>query len=194
MVSAPIATAAEILRYMGEVIDENGIDQHIRYGHKILNANWSIKAKDRHSLNFRLSNVAFPKHLAVGIEADGTIKGCPSLPTAAWAGGNVRDASLQDIWERAAPLRYTRDRTVDDLWGFCRTCYYADVCRAGCTRTSDVFFGKPGNNPYCHHRALEFSAKGQRERLVRVDAAPGQPFDHGRFELQVESISISNEA
>lgn len=39
--SAPIATAAEILRYMGEVIDENGIDQHIRYGHKILNANWS---------------------------------------------------------------------------------------------------------------------------------------------------------
>lgn len=37
----------------------------------LLNANWSIKAKDRHSLTFRLSNVAFPKHLAVGIESDG---------------------------------------------------------------------------------------------------------------------------
>jgi radical SAM protein with 4Fe4S-binding SPASM domain len=126
--------------------------------------------------------------LTLGIEADGTIKGCPSLPTAAWAGGNVRDASLRDIWERAAPLRYTRDRTVDDLWGYCRTCYYADVCRAGCTWTSDVFFGKPGNNPYCHHRALEFEVRGQRERLVRVDAAPGEPFDHGRFELVVEPI------
>jgi radical SAM protein with 4Fe4S-binding SPASM domain len=124
----------------------------------------------------------------LGIEADGTIKGCPSLPTAAWAGGNLRDATLLDIWQRATPLRYTRDRTVDDLWGFCRSCYYADVCRAGCTWTSDVFFGKPGNNPYCHHRALEFAAKGQRERLVRVQAAPGQPFDHGRFELQVEDI------
>ena len=126
--------------------------------------------------------------LTLGIEADGTIKGCPSLPTANWAGGNIHDASLLDIWERAAPLRYTRDRTVDDLWGYCRTCYYADSCRAGCTWTSDVFFGRPGNNPYCHHRALEFAARGQRERLVRVAEAPGQPFDQGRFELIVEPL------
>jgi radical SAM protein with 4Fe4S-binding SPASM domain len=124
--------------------------------------------------------------LTLGIEADGTIKGCPSLPTEAWAGGNIHDASLLDIWERATPLRYTRDRTVEDLWGYCRGCYYADSCRAGCTWTSDVFFGKPGNNPYCHHRALEFASRGQRERLVRVEAAQGQPFDHGRFELVVE--------
>ncbi|HEY8943107.1 MAG TPA: radical SAM protein, partial [Polyangiaceae bacterium] len=61
----------------------------------------------------------------LGIESDGSIKGCPSLPTAAWTGGNIRDSSLQEIWERSAPLRYTRDRTVDDLWGFCRSCYYA---------------------------------------------------------------------
>ncbi|UFS75953.1 NAD(P)/FAD-dependent oxidoreductase [Tardiphaga sp. 37S4] len=39
--SAPIATAAEILRYMGDVIAENGLDTHIRYNHKILSANWS---------------------------------------------------------------------------------------------------------------------------------------------------------
>jgi cation diffusion facilitator CzcD-associated flavoprotein CzcO len=39
--SAPIATAAEILRYMGDVIAENGLDTHIRYKHKILSANWS---------------------------------------------------------------------------------------------------------------------------------------------------------
>ncbi|MGM4990041.1 flavin-containing monooxygenase [Tardiphaga sp. 841_E9_N1_2] len=39
--SAPIATAAEILRYMGDVIMENCLDGHIRYRHKILSANWS---------------------------------------------------------------------------------------------------------------------------------------------------------
>jgi len=72
----------------------------------------------------------------MGIESDGAIKGCPSLPTEAWTGGNIRDASLRDIWERSAPRRYTRDRTVEDLWGYCRTCYYADECRAGCTWTS----------------------------------------------------------
>ncbi len=39
--SAPIATAEEILKYMGEVIDENGIDEHIRYHHRISTASWS---------------------------------------------------------------------------------------------------------------------------------------------------------
>jgi hypothetical protein len=27
---------------------------------------------------------------------------------------------------------------------------------------------------------------GKRERLVRVEEAPGEPFDHGRFELVEE--------
>src|ERR1700686_4732150 len=39
--SAPIATAAEILSYMGEVIAENGLEKHIRYKHKISSASWS---------------------------------------------------------------------------------------------------------------------------------------------------------
>jgi cation diffusion facilitator CzcD-associated flavoprotein CzcO len=39
--SAPIATAAEILAYMGEVIDENDLGRHIRYRHKISTASWS---------------------------------------------------------------------------------------------------------------------------------------------------------
>ena len=37
----PIATAPEILRYMGEVIEENDLGRHIRYGHRILTAAWS---------------------------------------------------------------------------------------------------------------------------------------------------------
>lgn len=41
----PIATAEEILTYMGEVIDENDIARHIRYRHKIARASWSTKDK-----------------------------------------------------------------------------------------------------------------------------------------------------
>lgn len=40
-VGAPIATAEEILKYMGEVIEENDLARHIRYNHKILSARWS---------------------------------------------------------------------------------------------------------------------------------------------------------
>jgi radical SAM protein with 4Fe4S-binding SPASM domain len=125
------------------------------------------------------------KH-ALGLESDGTVKGCPSLPTQGYTAGNVRERPLAELWDTTPELRFTRDRTVDDLWGYCRTCYYADVCRAGCTWTSHVFFGRAGNNPYCHHRALDFARRGLRERLVPVEAAPGLPFDHGRFDIVVE--------
>lgn len=127
----------------------------------------------------------------VGIEADGTIKGCPSLPTSAYAGGNIRDLTAAQIWNASPEIAFTRNRTVDDLWGFCRSCYYADVCRAGCTWTTHTLFGRPGNNPYCHHRALELAGRGLRERIIRTEAPPGLPFDHGKFALVLEGIDGS---
>jgi radical SAM protein with 4Fe4S-binding SPASM domain len=123
----------------------------------------------------------------IGIEADGTIKSCPGLPSP-YAGGNIRDRSLREIWENADPIAFTRRRTIDDLWGFCRTCYYADTCMAGCTWTAHALFGRPGNNPMCHFRALEMDRQGLRERLVKIKDAHGLPFDHGEFELIVEPV------
>lgn len=38
---APIASAEEIRKYMGEVIDENNLACHIRYNHQIASARWS---------------------------------------------------------------------------------------------------------------------------------------------------------
>ncbi|MCE9574912.1 MAG: radical SAM protein, partial [Deltaproteobacteria bacterium] len=113
---------------------------------------------------------------SIGIEADGTIKGCPALETAAYAGGNIRETPLRALLE-TRPLRYTRDRTVDALWGFCRDCMYAETCRGGCTWTAHSLLGRPGNNPLCQHRAEEHQRKGLRERLVQVAPAPGTPFD-----------------
>ncbi len=39
--SAPIATSSEILKYLSEVIDDNDLGPHIRYGHRIDSARWS---------------------------------------------------------------------------------------------------------------------------------------------------------
>jgi radical SAM protein with 4Fe4S-binding SPASM domain len=128
----------------------------------------------------------------LGIEADGTIKGCPSLPTTPYTGGKIRDLSLKDIWWKTDELSFNRTRTNQDLWGFCGSCYYANVCKAGCTWTTHVLFGRAGNNPFCHHRALELSKQGLRERIAQVESAPGIPFDHGRFELILESSDDSS--
>jgi cation diffusion facilitator CzcD-associated flavoprotein CzcO len=37
----PIATAEQILKYLSETIEENGIGDHIRYSHRITSATWS---------------------------------------------------------------------------------------------------------------------------------------------------------
>ncbi len=129
----------------------------------------------------------------LGLEADGKIKGCPSLPSAPYTGGNIRDDDIADVVADSHELNHLQERTVDDLWGFCKTCYYNDVCLAGCTWTSHTFFGRSGNNPHCIHRALEFEKKGLRERIVPVDRAEGDPFDFGRFEIVVEEIPDSHE-
>jgi radical SAM protein with 4Fe4S-binding SPASM domain len=126
----------------------------------------------------------------LGIEANGDIKGCPSLTTREWVGGNVREYKLVEIWEGSERLRYTRDMTVEShLWGFCRTCYYAEACMGGCTWTSSTLFGKPGNNPYCHHRVLDFANRGLMERLVRVAPARGEAFDHAEWSIVVEPLA-----
>lgn len=124
----------------------------------------------------------------LGLEADGTVKGCPSLPTTAYSGGNLREKSLAEIVSHSPELNFNAAASTDHLWGFCRTCEHADLCRGGCTWTSHVFFGKPGNNPYCHHRAVTLESQGRRERLQLRAQAPGVPFDHGHFELIEEPL------
>lgn len=40
----------------------------------------------------------------MGIESDGAVKGRPSLQTAAYVGGNLRECPLDAIWHRAPEL------------------------------------------------------------------------------------------
>jgi len=122
----------------------------------------------------------------MGIEADGLIKACPSLPTAPYDGGNIRDTSLDEIWHHNDNMRFARDRDTSELWGFCKGCYYAETCRAGCSFTAHCTLGKRGNQPFCYYRASQLQRKGVRERLVHAVAPEGKPFDFGRFELVEE--------
>jgi radical SAM protein with 4Fe4S-binding SPASM domain len=127
-------------------------------------------------------------HTAIGLEADGTIKGCPSLPTKDYAGGNVRDLSIKQIWENSEKMSFTRHRNESELWGFCKTCYYASTCMAGCTWTGHVLFGRRGNNPYCYHRVSTLEKAGKRERIRKTADGEGKPFDYGMFELITETL------
>lgn len=119
----------------------------------------------------------------MGIEANGDIKGCSAMASKGFVGGNLREQPIADIWDHAPELQFTRGFVLDDLWGECRRCYYATTCKGGCLWTSSTLLGRTGNNPYCHHRALELLLRGKRERLALIEAAPGELRDTARFEL-----------
>jgi radical SAM protein with 4Fe4S-binding SPASM domain len=127
---------------------------------------------------------------ALGIHADGSIKGCPTLPSE-YIGGNIRERSLEEIVE-SRELTFNANAgtatATDHLWGFCGTCPHARSCLGGCAQTATVTMGKRGNNPYCHFRAQELAARGRRERLAPRLIAIGKPFDHGALRLVEEPL------
>lgn len=122
----------------------------------------------------------------LGIESDGNVKGCPSLPSQPYVGGNLRERTLEQIWNEAPEIGFARAARLDELWGFCRTCAYADICQAGCSFTTHTTLGRRGNNPFCYHRAATLRRRGRRERLIQVKGAAGKPYDFGRFQLVEE--------
>jgi radical SAM protein with 4Fe4S-binding SPASM domain len=120
---------------------------------------------------------------SIAIDSNGMIKNCPSLSGPANTSGSIREHSLRELWD-APQMAYFRHQTVDDLWGYCRECYYAEVCKAGCTAANEPLLGRPGNNPFCHHRALEMDAKGLQERIELVKPATSlAPFAQGLFRV-----------
>jgi radical SAM protein with 4Fe4S-binding SPASM domain len=119
----------------------------------------------------------------IGIESNGMLKNCPSLGGPANVAGDWRENGFDSLWNDAKEMTYIRRRTLDDLWGYCRECYYAETCMSGCTAANEPLLGRPGNNPFCHHRALEMDRMGMRERIEPAIAAKGVPFDNGLFRL-----------
>ena len=128
---------------------------------------------------------------SIGIESNGVVKGCPTLGGPTNLAGSIREHPLDELWARAPELTYVRRRGTTELWGLCADCYYADICMGGCTATSEPLLGRPGNNPYCHHRALELAARGLRERIEMAREAASHEFAAGAFRLILESSDPS---
>jgi len=93
----------------------------------------------------------------VGIESNGNVKGCLSLPSERQAidefvEGNVRQTSLREIWEKPGAFAFNRQHDVGRLEGFCRTCRFRDICRGGCSCSAFGFSGSRFDNPLCFYR------------------------------------------
>lgn len=108
----------------------------------------------------------------VGIESNGNVKGCLSLPSqmhgeSCYVEGNLREKTLAEIWNAPGAFAYNRGDSKLRLTSFCRVCRYREFCRGGCTWTVHCEKAAGGQgNPFCfHHQAVK----------------------HGRFDLLSEA-------
>lgn len=84
----------------------------------------------------------------LGIQSDGGVKGCLSLPDS-FIEGNIRDRRLADIWDDPNSFSYNRKCKESDLKNQCTACRFGKTCKGGCTTVSASLTGAPHNDPYC---------------------------------------------
>jgi len=84
----------------------------------------------------------------LGIQSNGGIKGCLSLPDE-YVEGNIKENNILDIWNNFCAFSYNRNFRKEDLKNECRTCKYGNSCRGGCLSSSISLAGDIRCNPYC---------------------------------------------
>ncbi|MGE5784317.1 MAG: radical SAM/SPASM domain-containing protein [Myxococcales bacterium] len=112
---------------------------------------------------------------AIGIQADGGIKGCLSLQPRAdeedrFIEGNVRDEPLEAIWTRPGAFAYNREFSLGNLKGSCAKCSHASLCRGGATCVAYAYSGEVGSDPMCYYQAAGLSGDAH-QRIWPVSAS-----------------------
>lgn len=85
----------------------------------------------------------------IGIESDGSIKGCLSMQEASYIEGNIREKSLKEIWTNPEGFKYNRRFELSDLKGICADCKYGAICRGGCSEKAKSYTGELHHQPFC---------------------------------------------
>ncbi|MBF0299995.1 MAG: radical SAM protein [Oligoflexia bacterium] len=88
--------------------------------------------------------------LCLGIEADGSVKGCLTQ-SKEFVEGNIREESLIDIWRNSNNFTYNRYFHEDKVKTGCNGCSYLEDCRCGCTIQAFSETNDRYNQIYCLH-------------------------------------------
>ncbi len=95
--------------------------------------------------------------LLMGVESNGAVKGCPSMGPD-FIAGSVRKESLAEIWGDEERFAYNTRWDESKLTGFCASCEFRRLCRAGCTTMAYAVTGTIYENPYCIFRVRSLAA------------------------------------
>lgn len=106
-----------------------------------------------------------------GILHNGDILGCTSIRNREFIEGNLRERTLESIWNDENTFLWRRNLTKERLSGDCRTCAYGDRCLGGCPNTRLTMKGDIySENEYC---AYNLKQKDIRNKYRKVESSDG---------------------
>ena len=111
----------------------------------------------------------------LGIESDGSIKGCLSFHGRTgesyedFIEGNIRETPLKEIWNNPNNFAYNRRFDLSMLAGICKNCKYGAICRGGCSENAFSFTGSATESPYCLYQ-IEQERKKQAAANQSVES------------------------
>ena len=92
---------------------------------------------------------------SIGIDSEGNVRGCESMYDEKFNEGNLRERSLNDIWNDPDAFTYNRNFTPDLLTGGCSGCEHGRYCAGGCRSYNYFTGGKLYESLYCCSRKPE---------------------------------------
>jgi len=107
---------------------------------------YSVLSKDLHYTTWKGCQAGMQ---IIGIESDGTIKGCLSLHGKDYEEGNIRNRSLYDIWTDKNNFKLNRRFEINNLKGMCKGCKWGAICRGGCSEKAKSYTGSRYESPFC---------------------------------------------
>jgi MoaA/NifB/PqqE/SkfB family radical SAM enzyme len=94
----------------------------------------------------------------------------------------ARARPARDLGARAG-ARVHAPADERELWGYCAECYYASICKGGCTSVSEPLLGRPGNNPCATTARSRWIAWACASASSGSDPPTGEPFDNSLFRV-----------
>ena len=86
---------------------------------------------------------------SLGIDSIGNVRGCESMYDDTFIEGNLRQRSLQEIWNDPDAFAYNRKFRPELLTGACRTCPQGARCAGGCRSYNFFTHGRLYEAKYC---------------------------------------------
>ena len=114
-----------------------------------------------------------------------------------FATGNVLKDGLENLNRTYHQAHAENPRRSPNIYrktlkGFCSTCPFSPVCKAGCPWASTSIHGERGDNPYCMFRSIVNNAKSTPEYMKCLDVGTLSPFSRGSFSVYASNPSTDD--